>query len=109
MPRRSEDDVTFYWSEKQKTALLKQLADFNTKNRGRQPDSADWEQWAKDLSSLFPSPIPPGRVKEAKERLRKKFNAELALRSNTGLGWDPVNSTPTCTDEYWNEFCKVSM
>ena len=107
MPRRREEDVTFYWTEKQKHALLVKLAAYNKNNR-RQPEAADWEQWATDLSPLFSSPIPPGRVKEAKERLRKKFNAALALRTSTGLGWDPVLNCPTCTDEYWEDFCKVS-
>ena len=83
------------------------LAAYNRTGNGRKPDSKTWEDWTNQLQEFFKDQVTPAKVQQMKVRLKAKFDHELTLRTNTGLGWDPVTGAVTCTDEYWEDFAKV--
>ena len=108
MPRgRTDDESTLHWTERQKEELLTRLAAYNRTANGKKPDSKTWEDWAKELQDFFKDQVTPAKVQQMKVHLKAKFDHEVMLRNNTGLGWDPITGAVTCTDEYWEEFAKV--
>ncbi|XP_024027965.1 uncharacterized protein LOC21411989 [Morus notabilis] len=82
------------------------FAAYNRTSNGRKPDSKTWEDWAKELQDFFKDQVTLVKVQHMKVRLKAKFDHELMLRNNTGLGWDPVTGAVMCTDEYWKDFAK---
>ena len=59
-------------------------------------------QWATELNNHFSVPLSWDKVKQKTGRLKKMFDAEFLLRTATGLGWDPIERKPTCTDNIGN-------
>ncbi|XP_024030547.1 uncharacterized protein LOC112094274 [Morus notabilis] len=106
MARRRDRDVN--WSPEAEEELLKRLGEFNLLNSvGTTPHRDKYTQWAAELSEHFSVPLTWDKVKQKASRLKKTFNAEFLLRTATGLGWDPIQKKPTCTDEYWQQFISI--
>ena len=98
------------WSPEAEVGLLHRLGDFNLlHSSGTAPNRDKYAEWATELSEHFIVPLCWEKVKQKTSRLKKTFDAEFQLRTATGLGWDPIQKKPTCTDEYWQQFISVSF
>ncbi|XP_024023429.1 uncharacterized protein LOC112092196 [Morus notabilis] len=101
--RRRDRDVN--WSPEAEEQLLRRLGEFNLLNSaGTTPNREKFTQWATELSNHFSVPLGWDKVKQKTARLKKTFEAEFLLRTATGLGWDPIEKKPMCTDQYWQQF-----
>ena len=89
--------------------LLTRLYDYAIGKNGRKPGITEFEEWAADLSFEFGHPVSIDQLRSKWDRFRKLFDKFKTFKDNTGLGWNPVTKTGTCSDEFWDEYVRVCI
>ena len=108
MPRKNTDERPLYWSDDAEGFLLERLYEYHSVNHGKQPESRHYNHWANQMANFFDGYVPAGeRLKEKRRRLSKVYAAFKMLQDHTGVGWDSINNTFTCSEELRKDLSKV--
>ncbi|XP_024030773.1 uncharacterized protein LOC112094358 [Morus notabilis] len=107
MPKKNPDERPLYWSPAAEEFLLEQLYEYNDINHGKLLGNHDYNQWAARMATFFDGYVPDGeRLREKRRRLGNLYSAYKTLQDHTGVGWDPISKTFTCSEELRTSLCK---
>ncbi|XP_024017030.1 uncharacterized protein LOC112090298 [Morus notabilis] len=107
MPRKNPDERSLYWSPAAEAFLLERLYEYNDTNHGKLLDSRDYNQWAVQMATFFDGYVPDGEwLREKSCRLGNLYTTYKMLQNHTGVGWDPISKTFTCSEELQTSLCK---
>ena len=97
------------WTPRTELLLLTHLYDYAIGKNGGKPGTTEFEEWAAELSSEFGHQVSLDQLRSKRDTFRKLFDKFKTFRDNTGLGWNPVTKTGTCSDEFWDEYVRVCI